>query len=157
MEVALAVALFVLARGWIWRLEDGAGPGRLRLFVGCGLLYAGLYGCALGWVVASNHILGVFAAFFSFPLVFGGVRRLAGYFGFNPVYYVASTGAFAALGLFFSLIVLIARGPGVVTGVLPPFFVGAFVLLTHLARGWDEKALRDPNDRGEGPHWKPGP
>jgi hypothetical protein len=112
----LAVGLFVLARSWIWRLEEGAGPSSFRAFVACGLAYAAIYGCALGWVMEQSLLLGVFAAFLGFPLVFGGVRQLAGYFGFDPVYYTASGGAFAALGLFFSLVVF--SGPLAQVGVL---------------------------------------
>ncbi|WP_043434225.1 hypothetical protein [Cystobacter fuscus] len=132
----LAVALFVLARSWIWRLEEGAGPSSFRAFVACGLVYAGLYGCALGWVMEQSMLLGVCATFFSFPLVFGGVRQIAGYFGFDPVYYTASGGALAALGLFFSLVVF--SGPLTQVGLLvrtvevrelPGTLGGAFHLL----------------------------
>ncbi|OJH38519.1 hypothetical protein [Cystobacter ferrugineus] len=132
----LAVGLFVLARSWIWRLEEGAGSSSFRAFVACGLVYAGLYGCALGWVMEQSLLLGVCAAFFSFPLVFGGVRQIAGYFGFDPTYYTASGGAFAALGLFFSLVVFF--GPLTQVGLLvrtvevrelPGTIGGAFHLL----------------------------
>lgn len=139
--VVLAVALFVLARSWIWRLEEGAGPSSFRAFVAYGLLYAGLHGCALGWVMEQSLLLGVLATFFSFPLVFGGVRQLAGYFGFDPVYYTASGGALAALGLFFSLVVF--SGPLVQVGLLvrtvevrelPGTIGGAFHLLGAMQR-----------------------
>ncbi|WNG17035.1 hypothetical protein [Cystobacter fuscus] len=132
----LAVGLFVLARSWIWRLEEGAGPSSFRAFVACGVAYAAIYGCALGWVIEQSLMLGVIATFFSFPLVFGGVRQLAGYFGFDPVYYTASGGALAALGLFFSLVVF--SGPLVQVGLLvrtvearelPGTLGGAFHLL----------------------------
>ncbi|WP_257461729.1 TPM domain-containing protein [Archangium lipolyticum] len=101
---ALAVVLFLVARTWIFRLREGKGPRSIPAFVLSGLLYTTLYGCALGWVLEQSLLLGVFSTFFSFPLVFMGVRRLAAYFGFDPFYYLGSGCAFAALGLFFTLV-----------------------------------------------------
>lgn len=100
----LAVGLFVVSKLSLGRLEAGKGPHSLEAFMVCGLLYTVVYGCALGWVLEQNRLIGLFATFFSFPWVFIGVRRFCAYFDFNPFYVHGSGCALAALGLFFSLV-----------------------------------------------------
>lgn len=100
----LVVGLFVLVKNTIWKLQDGKGPHSVGTVILCGLAYTVAYGCAIGWVLEQSEVLGIFAAFFSFPWVFIGVRRFCAWCDFNPFYAIGSGCPLAALGLFFSLV-----------------------------------------------------
>ncbi|WP_375773514.1 TPM domain-containing protein [Archangium gephyra] len=105
----LPVALFLLAKYTLGRLEPGKGPHSIGAFIACGLAFTVAYGCALGWVLEQSALLGIFAAFFCFPWVFIAVRRFCGYFDFNPFYAIGSACPLAALGLFFCLVAFSAE------------------------------------------------
>lgn len=100
----LPVGLFLLAKNTLGRFEDGKGPHSVGTVILYGLPYTVAYGCAIGWVIEQSEVFGIFAAFFSFPWVFIGVRRFCAWCDFNPFYAIGSACPLVALGLFFSLV-----------------------------------------------------
>lgn len=152
---ALAVGLFLVGLR-LSRLRPGRGPASLRWFLVTGLGWTLVYGLSSAWVRTSFPIGAIFMAFWGTPVVFGGVRGLAGYFGFERDGYRSSACALAALGMLWSMMFFSSRvlEVGVTTRSidvreLPGTHAGAFLL----QGAWVKDEFSAVNDRSREIRW----
>jgi hypothetical protein len=104
MWTAPAIVVGLLALGiWVYRLDEQAVLENLGAFLPVGLLYTVTLGLGCMWVRSQFPVVGIFLAAVSIPLVFGGVRQLAGYFGFEPTAHMPSLCGVAALGVLWTM------------------------------------------------------
>jgi hypothetical protein len=153
----LAIIVGLIALGvWVYRLEDESGFENLWAFLVLGLLYTVTFGIGCAWVRSQFPVLGVFLTFASVVLVAGGVRQLAGHFGFYREGSMPTACAAAALGVLLSTALFSERvfllGASVTTDarreflgalglglLLPVGFLVVFVAVAVFGRRWDEQ------------------
>jgi hypothetical protein len=92
----------ILLGVWVYRLEDESGVENLWAFLPLGMLYTVTFGIGCAWVRSQLPGVGVVLTAASTLLVAGGVRQLAGYFGFQRIGSMPTACAAAAVGFLWS-------------------------------------------------------